>query len=160
MILYIFLAFFIGVNIVVNMMINGKLSQKEGMINGVIINYLMATLSSVILCAAMINSIPSYEIIRSVPLPYFIGGFIGVLTTYIFNVLVPKVPAVYVVILRFIGQMFASAIIDYIYLDVFSKGKVIGGVLFLIGLILNARADNKLKKQLECLNEDITTNVR
>ncbi|MBK1813334.1 DMT family transporter [Clostridium sp. YIM B02505] len=148
MILYTLLAFLIGVNIVVNMMINGKLSQKAGMINGVLINYLMATLSSVILCTFMINSIPSYELIRSIPLPYFIGGFIGVLTTYIFNVLVPKVPAMYVVILRFIGQMFASAIIDYIYLDVFSKGKVIGAILFLIGLVLNARADNKIKKQL------------
>ncbi|GKU25005.1 DMT family transporter [Clostridium folliculivorans] len=152
MILYVFLAFLIGINIVVNMMINGKLSQKEGMINGVVINYLMATLSSVILCTFMISSIPSYKLIRSVPLPYFIGGFIGVLTTYIFNVLVPKVPAVYVVILRFIGQMFASAIIDYIYLDVFSKGKVIGGVLFLIGLILNARADTKLNDVIAITN--------
>ncbi|GFP76174.1 DMT family transporter [Clostridium fungisolvens] len=160
MILYIFLAFLVGVNIVISMMINGKLSQKEGMINGVIINYFMAAVSSVVLCAFMINSIPSYEVIRKVPLPYFIGGFIGVLTTYIFNVLVPKVPAVYVVILRFIGQMFASAIIDYIYLDVFSKGKVIGGILFLVGLSLNARADNKIKNQQADLSKDIAiTNI-
>lgn len=67
----------------------------------------------------------------------------GVLTTWIFNLIVPRVPAVYVVILRFVGQMLASAVIDYVYLDVFSKGKVIGGLLFLLGLLLNARADGK-----------------
>lgn len=144
--IYIFLSFLTGITIVVNMMLNGKLAQREGMINGVIINYLMATISSVILCAIMIKSIPSYSTISSIPLPYFLGGFVGVLTTYMFNLIVPKVPAVYVVILRFIGQMLASAVIDYIYLDIFSKGKIIGGVLFLIGLMLNARVDNKYYK--------------
>jgi len=144
--IYIFLSFLTGITIVINMMLNGKLAQREGMINGVIINYLMATISSVILCAIMIKSIPSYSTISSIPLPYFLGGLIGVLTTYMFNLIVPKVPAVYVVILRFIGQMLASAVIDYIYLDIFSKGKIIGGVFFLIGLMLNARVDNKYSK--------------
>ena len=141
--IHIFASFLTGITIVINMMLNGKLAQREGMINGVIINYLMAAISSILLCAIMIKSMPSYSTIRSIPLPYFLGGLIGVLTTYMFNIIVPRVPAVYVVILRFIGQMLTSAIIDYIYLDIFSKGKVIGGVLFLIGLIINAKVDNK-----------------
>ncbi len=152
--IYIFLSFLTGITIVINMMLNGKLARREGMINGVIINYLLATVSSIMLCAVMMKSIPSYSAIRSVPLPYFLGGFIGVLTTYMFNIIVPKVPAVYVVILRFIGQMLTSAIIDYIYLDIFSKGKVIGGVLFLIGLILNAKIDNKYKQESFKLSEN------
>ncbi len=141
--IYIFLSFLTGITIVINMMLNGKLAQREGMINGVVINYLMAAISSILLCAIMIKSMPSYSTIRSIPLPYFLGGLIGVLTTYMFNIIVPRVPAVYVVILRFIGQMLTSAIIDYIYLDVFSKGKLIGGILFLIGLLINAKVDNK-----------------
>lgn len=145
--LYIFLSFLTGITIVVNMMLNGKLAQREGMINGVFINYLMATISSIILCGIMLKSMPSYLSIRSIPLPYLLGGFIGVLTTYMFNLIVNKVPAVYVVILRFIGQMFASAVIDYIYLDVFSTGKMIGGVLFLIGLILNSKVDNRYAQE-------------
>lgn len=140
--IYILLSFLTGITIVINMMLNGRLAQREGMINGVIINYLMATISSILLCAIMIKSIPSYSTIKSIPLPYFLGCFIGVLTTYMFNLIVPRVPAVYVVILRFIGQMLTSAIIDYIYLDILSKGKVIGGILFLIGLIINAKIDN------------------
>ncbi|WP_461615691.1 DMT family transporter [Clostridium sp. Marseille-QA1073] len=153
--MYIFLSFLTGVTIVINMMLNGKVAQKEGMINGVIINYLMATISSILLCAIMINSMPSYSSIKSISIPYFLGGFIGVLTTYMFNIIVPKVPAVYVVILRFIGQMLASAIIDYIYLDIFSQGKIIGGALFLIGLIINARIDNKYKQKDLKLNKNV-----
>jgi len=145
--LYILLSFLTGIAIVINMMLNGKLAEREGMINGVIINYLMATISSIILCTIMIKSIPSYSTIRSIPLPYFTGGFIGVLTTYLFNIIVPKIPALYVVILRFIGQLLTSAVIDYIYLDTFSQGKVIGGVLFLIGLIINAKIDSKYKQK-------------
>lgn len=153
--IYIFLSFLTGVTIVINMMLNGKVVQKEGMINGVIINYLMATISSILLCAIMINSMPSYSSIKSIPIPYFLGGFIGVLTTYMFNIIVPKVPAVYVVILRFIGQMLASAVIDYIYLGIFSQGKVIGGLLFLIGLVVNARIDNKYKQKDLKLNKNV-----
>jgi uncharacterized membrane protein YdcZ (DUF606 family) len=141
--MYILLPFLAGVTIVINMMISGELTQKEGMINGVFINYLVATISSFIMCAIMIKSIPAYTALRGVPLPYFLGGFIGVLTTYLANVIVPKVPAVYVVLLRFIGQMITSAIIDYAYFHIFSAGKVIGGMLFITGLIINVKFDNK-----------------
>ena len=153
--IYIFLSFLIGVTIVVNMMLNGKLAQSEGMINGVFVNYFMAVVSSIILCAVMLKAMPSYSDISNIPLPYFLGGFIGVLTTYLFNLIVPKVPAVYIVILRFIGQLLTSAIIDYIYLDIFSKGKVIGGILFLIGLIINAKADSKYAQEKPGLTENV-----
>ncbi|WP_411169370.1 DMT family transporter [Clostridium sp. MB05] len=153
--IYIFLSFITGITIVINMMLNGKLAQTEGKINGVIINYLMATISSILLCIIMIKSLPSYASIKSIPLFYLLGGIIGVLTTYIFNIIVPKVPAVYIVILRFIGQMFTSALIDYLYLGIFSKGKIIGGFLFLIGLIINAKVDNKYESPKTKLQNNI-----
>ncbi|WP_242839556.1 DMT family transporter [Clostridium botulinum] len=84
---------------------------------------------------------------------YFLGGVIGVLTTYIFNVIVHKIPTVYTVILRFIGQTLTSAIIDYLYFNIFSIGKVVGCILFLIGIILNAKSDENYKqKQLKSLS--------
>jgi uncharacterized membrane protein YdcZ (DUF606 family) len=145
--IYFILAFIIGISIVIDMMLNGKLAMRLGMINGIIINYLMAAITSAILCTVMVRSVKVYSSIASVPLYYFIGGFIGVLTTCLFNLIVPKVSAFYVVILCFIGQLFASAVIDYVYLNQFSKGKVIGGVLFLIGLFLNAKADYRYNRE-------------
>ncbi|MDF2609417.1 MAG: hypothetical protein K0R92_891 [Lachnospiraceae bacterium] len=144
--IYVFLSFLTGISIVLNMMVNGKIAQKEGMLNGVFINFLMAVLSSMVLCIVMLNTLPSYTVIKTVPLPYYLGGIIGVITTFIFNVVVPKIPAVYIVILRFIGQLFASAVIDYLFLDRFSKGKILGGILFFFGLVLNAKIDKKSKK--------------
>lgn len=148
--MYILLAFITGISIVINMMINGKLAQREGMVNGVIINYLMGTIASIIMSFIMRNSMPSLSVMKFVPINYLLGGFAGVLAIYLFNTIVPKIPAVYVVILPFIGQILTSAIIDYVYLDVFSKGKIIGGVLFLIGLVYNARIDKKYEKENEC----------
>lgn len=145
--MYLLLAFFIGVSIVINMIMNGKIAQKEGMVNGVLINYLVAAFTSILLCAIMMDRIPNYETLKSISLIYFLGGFLGVITTYLFNLIVPRVPAVYIVVLRFIGQLLTSALIDYLYLHVFSIGKIIGGCLFFIGLILNARADEKYEKE-------------
>ncbi|MGE5678056.1 MAG: DMT family transporter [Pseudomonadota bacterium] len=144
---YFVLAFLTGVSIVVNMVLNGRLAQREGMINSVAISYLSAAAASILLCAVMLGSIPSYSSIRKIPLPYFLGGAIGVLTTYLFNLIVPKVPAIYIVILRFTGQMLAGAAIDYIFLDIFSRGKLIGGALFLAGLVINARLDDLYARQ-------------
>ena len=153
--IYIFLSFLTGITIVINMVLNGKLAQREGMINGVIINYLMAVISSVILCLVMLKSVPACSAVRNIPMLYFTGGIIGVITTCIFNLVVSKISAVYIVILRFAGQMLASAVIDYIYLDIFSKGKIIGGLLFLTGLILNAWVDNKHTQRTQKLVENV-----
>ena len=145
--MYIFFSFLTGVLIVISIILNGDLSKKIGIINSVVINYLTATISSLVLCFIMINSISSYSSISNIPLTYFLGGAIGVLTTYIFNVIVHKIPTVYTVILRFIGQMLTSAIIDYLYFNIFSIGKGVGCVLFLIGIILNAKSDENYKQK-------------
>lgn len=151
--MYIFFSFLTGVLIVISMVLNGQLSKKVGIINSVLINYLTATISSLTLCFIMVNSINSYSSISNIPLVYFLGGAIGVLTTYLFNIVVHKVPTVYTVILRFIGQMLTSAIIDYWYFNIFSMGKVIGCILFLIGIILNAKSNEKYKQnQIKSLN--------
>lgn len=144
--MYIFFSFFAGVLIVISMILNGELSKKIGMINSILVNYLTATVSSLALCFIMIKSIPTYSSISNIPLIYFLGGSVGVLTTYIFNVIVHKVSTVHTVILRFIGQMLTSSIIDYLYLNIFSIGKILGCILFLIGIIINAKSNEKYKQ--------------
>lgn len=122
---------------VISIILNGELSKKVGSINSIIINYSTATLVSIIFYFIWLNSISTTPTITNTSLVYFLGGIIGILTTYIFNILVHKIPTVYMVILRFIGQMLTSTIIDYLYFNLFSIGKIVGCVLFLIGIILN-----------------------
>ncbi|MBN3346682.1 hypothetical protein CF050_07270 [Clostridium botulinum] len=135
------------------MILNGELSKRIGTINSVVINYLTATLASIIFYSITFNFISNTSTIANTSLVYFLGGAIGVLITYIFNVIIHKIPTVYTVILRFIDQMLTSAIIDYLYFNIFSIGKVVGCVLFLIGIILNAKSDENYKqKQLKSLS--------
>lgn len=151
--MYIFFSFLTGALIVTSIILNGELSKKIGPINSIIINYLTATLVSIIFYFVWLNFISNTPNMTNTSLVYFLGGAIGVLTTYIFNIIVHKIPTVYTVILRFIGQMFTSAIIDYLYFNIFSIGKVVGCVLFLIGIILNSKSDEKYKQeQLKLLN--------
>jgi uncharacterized membrane protein YdcZ (DUF606 family) len=145
--MYYILTFLTGVSIVVSMMLNGRLAEQEGKINGVLINYFMAAIASLLLCAWRTDIWEAAAIAGKVPVLYLIGGGIGVLTTYLFNLVVPRVPAVYIVILRFIGQMLAGALIDYLYLKVFSTGRIIGAALFLAGLIFNAGVDRRYGTQ-------------
>lgn len=145
--MYIGLAFSTGISIVFATILNGKLAQKIGVLNGVMMNYLMGLIASLILCFSVKDHIPSFEILNLAPWYYFLGGFIGVAVVFLFNITVPHIPAVYIVILPFIGQMLTSSVIDYFYLNIFSKGKVIGGVLFLVGLIYNARVDQKYENK-------------
>ncbi|EPS51898.1 hypothetical protein CFSAN002367_03051 [Clostridium botulinum CFSAN002367] len=117
--MYIFFSFLTGVLIVTSMILNGELSKRIGTINSIVINYLTATLASIIFYSITLNFISNTPTIANTSLVYFLGGVIGVLTTYIFNVIVHKIPTVYTVILRFIGQMLTSAIIDYLYFNIF-----------------------------------------
>jgi uncharacterized membrane protein YdcZ (DUF606 family) len=141
--MYLILAVFIGFAIIFSCILNGKLAEKIGLMNGMIVNYLTAFTASVVLFLIMRKDSLSPKVFATIPPYYFLGGFIGVVILLVMNIIVPKIPSVYVVILPFIGQILTSAVIDYIYLDIFSKGKIIGGILFLIGLFYNINVDRK-----------------
>ena len=71
----------------------------------------------------------------------------GLVVIWASNMIVPKIAAAYLVILAFIGQILTSALIDYFYLDLLSKGKIIGGLIILLGLLYNVRVDKIYKKE-------------
>lgn len=141
------LTFLSGMATILSIMVNARLAKREGMVNGIFVSYLVALATSTALCAITMNTLPTYETIRQLPVPYLLGGILGVLTTFLFNIVVHRLSAMYVLILRFIAQMLASAVIDYLYFDVFSAGKVIGVALFLAGLVVNSRAEQTTAPQ-------------
>ena len=98
----------------------------------------------------MLKFVSNTLTITNTYLVYFLGGVIGVLIAYIFNIIVHKISTVYTIILHFIDQMLTIAIIDYLYFNIFSIVKIVECVLFLIGIILNAKSDENCKqKQLK-----------
>jgi len=53
----------------------------------------------------------------------------------------PRISSFYLTLFIFIGQLFMGIVIDYITLGKASTGKVIGGILVLIGLAYNLIVD-------------------
>ena len=141
--LYIFIALIIGFLIVTATILNGKIAEKIGLVNDIFINFLAGLLTSALLLLLFINKMPTFTEMSPISKYYYLGGAVGIIVIFLSNIIVPKIPAAYLVISAFVGQILTSALIDYLFFDLFSSGKIIGGVLILIGLIYNINLDKK-----------------
>lgn len=144
--LYIFVSILAGVSIVVARIINSNLARKIGIFQGTFFNYIIGLLFSTIflIFSNEISSI-SNIIFYSIPLWAYLGGLAGVLVIVLSNYIIPKISAFYLTLLIFIGQLLAGIIIDYLISNKVSIGKIIGGILVLIGLTYNLIIDKGLE---------------
>jgi transporter family-2 protein len=142
--IYIILAALCGCFIIVSMIINSHLSKKIGVFQGTLVNYIVGLLSTILLIIIARNfinlSLGNYEVI---PVWALSGGLIGVIVVASSNIVIPKIPTIYTTLLIFIGQLFTGILIDYLRAGFISRGKIIGGVLILIGIIYNSNVDKK-----------------
>lgn len=145
--MYIILAAITGGLVILSMIINSRLANKIGVLQGTLVNYIVGLGFTLVL--VMILKGPREFItnnLSNVPFYGFLGGFIGVMVVATSNVIIPKIPAIYSTLLIFIGQVFTGIIIDYIRLSSVSKGKIIGGLIIVLGLLYNTNLD---KEQIE-----------
>lgn len=143
----IFLAILAGVCIVVSRIINANLAGIIGIFQGTILNYIVGLIFSIVfLFFSCERTSISHLSLISVPWWAYLGGLIGVLVVVLSSYITPKISAFYLTILIFIAQLFVGMIIDYLTLNVFSPGKVIGGLLVFIGLTYNLILDSKASK--------------
>jgi transporter family-2 protein len=141
------------------MIINSRLADKIGVLQGTFVNYIVGLAFTLVLVILLKG--PKGFITNSlgdVPFYGFLGGFIGVMVVATSNVIISKIPAIYSALLIFIGQVFTGIIIDYIRLSSVSKGKIIGGLIIILGLLYNTNLDKKdMGKEKE--EEEITKEV-
>ncbi|RNB82390.1 DMT family transporter [Brevibacillus fluminis] len=142
--LYISLALIIGVLIIFSMIINSHLARRIGVLQGTWINYLVGLAGSAVLLFAVgdglvIAGIP-WEII---PFWAYFGGAVGVLIVALSNIVIPTIPAIYSTLLMFVGQLFASMLIDYTVGHPITVGKIVGGLLILGSMLYNFFNDKK-----------------
>lgn len=143
----IFLAILAGVCIVVSRTINAKLASIIGIFQGTIFNYIVGLIFSVIFMIFSSERLSlSHISLMSVTWWAYLGGVVGVLVVVLSSYVTPKISALYLTILIFIAQLFVGMIIDYLTLNIFSLGKVIGGLLIFIGLTYNLFLDRKSSK--------------
>jgi len=154
--IYIAFAFFTGCLTIISMIINSKLAEKIGMLQGILMNYLVGLLFSIIFMLVNFNSMNfSTEIFSLIPFWAYLGGVIGIIGIAINNAVLPKIGAIYATLLIFIGQLFMGITIDFFIGNSISKGKIIGGLLILGGMVYNSYIDKKQFAPLT-LNEQMS----
>lgn len=142
--LYIILAVLCGCITILSMIINSHLSKKIGVFQGAFINYIVGLFSTILLLTIVKNPVDlSFSSFTGIPLWALLGGLLGVMVVSASNIVIPKIPTIYTTLLIFIGQLFTGILIDYFRVGFVSKGKIIGGLFILIGLIYNSNVDKK-----------------
>lgn len=132
------LPFVVGFLIVFSALVNGQLAQSVGMARGVQMNFLVGSLTALVMSIAFgmgSDGVPNFS---QVPSIFLLGSLFALGVLFLMNTIVPKISAFYIVLLPFVGQMLVSGCIDYFYLNYLSKGKIIGALLILIGIMCNA----------------------
>jgi len=132
------LPFFIGCSIVFASIVNGHVAGRVGMTRGIQMNYFIGSLAALVLTG--FSKIVSHGTlsIETIPVVFILGSFFGLGVSFFMNKIVPEISAFYIVLLPFVGQMLVSGCIDFFYLNILSKGKVIGVALILLGIVCNA----------------------
>ncbi|PRR77097.1 hypothetical protein CLLI_26150 [Clostridium liquoris] len=142
--MYIILAFITGAMVILSMVINSSLGKKIGVFQGTFINYVVGLIGTSIMLLIMEGGINiSFDKLHGVPAWAYLGGAIGVIVVSVSNVIIPKIPTIYSTLLIFIGQIATGILIDYLTVNVVSKGKILGSILILGGLLYNFYVDKQ-----------------
>ena len=134
----ILVSFAAGVNIVFSRTVNAKLSGLTSVRVSAFYNYLIGLAVSIPVFMIMGGNEPIHAgFAFSTDIYIYFGGILGVCVVLLGNITVPKIPAFYVSLLTFVGQVFSGILIDAVIAGAFSSRILTGGVLVTIGLCVN-----------------------
>lgn len=144
LLVYLLLSVLAGVTVVFGRIINSNLAEKIGTFQGTLINYIVGLSLSFLLLKICNETITiSYANMGTIPIWAYFGGAVGVALVVLSNYITPRLSAFYSTLFMFIGQLFSGILIEYFTTHDVSKGKLIGGLLVLIGLTYNLVIDKK-----------------
>lgn len=127
-----------GVSSVLSRSVNAVLANEIGALQGSLINHIAGLPVCVVVLFLLGRNELTAEFAFHGSTPWiYIGGAFGVIAVLLYNIVVPKVPAFYVTLLAFIGQVFAGLVIDVMMNNGYSKRTMIGGVLVSVGVGIN-----------------------
>ncbi|OPJ56260.1 DMT family transporter [Alkalithermobacter paradoxus] len=142
--LYIIISILAGVCVVLSRIVNFSLSKTTGVFQSTFFNYMVGFIFAFIFLFVSGESLNISSLkFESIPYWAYLGGAIGVLIVALSSYITPRISAFYLTLFVFIGQLFVGVAIDYFTLNILSIGKVVGGVLVLIGLAYNLILDKE-----------------
>jgi len=142
--IYIISGILCGCITIVAMIANSHLAKIIGVFKSTLMNFVVGLISTILLMILVKKSVDlSFSSYGNIPLWAFLGGLVGVVVVAGSNIVIPKIPTIYTTLMIFIGQLFTGILIDYLRVGFISKGKIIGGLLILLGIIYNSNVDKK-----------------
>ena len=140
--IYILFAILCGVTNVLSRSMNFVLSEKIGMYQSTLFNYIFG-LSGSFLLLFVSGEIFKLFTASSYNAPWFVytGGLLGVIVVTMLSFLSSKVSSFYLTLLLFVGQLFTGVIIDALSTGKISFYQLIGGSLVVLGLSYNLYID-------------------
>ncbi len=142
MILAIVLGFLSGYTIVIARTINASLANTAGVGHSTLMNYVTGLAGSFLIFAVSGFSMNASFPVAGLPITTYLGGAVGALGIFLCNVATPRLSALQMSVITFVGEIFSGVIIDA-FAGRFSLGTVLGGIAVAIGMLLNMRADAK-----------------
>jgi bacterial/archaeal transporter family-2 protein len=129
-----------GVFAILTFAANSELGLKKGTLRATRINYLVGLGTTMIIFLAVRPPVvaAAHAVAAASPLYILGGGIAGVGVVASLNVIFPRIPAFSATILMFSGQALTGAIIDFVAAGAFDARKLLGTLVLIAGLALNA----------------------
>ena len=140
--IYILFAILCGVTNVLSRSVNFVLSDKIGMYQSTLFNYIFGLSGSFLLLLISGETFKLFTV-SSYNAPWFVytGGLLGVIIVTMLSFLSSKVSSFYLTLLLFVGQLFTGITIDALSTGKISSYQLIGGTLVVLGLSYNLYID-------------------
>lgn len=141
--------FLSGVLLVISRSYNSRLAEKTSVFVSTFYNYVCGLLAAIPVFLLLGSHEPIWAGFVFTPNWWaYLGGAIGVATVWLSNVVVVKIPQLYITLLMFVGQVFTGVLLDALLDGAFSTANLIGGALVALGLALNLLFERRASRRL------------
>ncbi len=135
-----------GALVLVSRLINARQARVNGLSTGTMINYGAGLLGSLLLLALR-GTEHSLGYMLSAPPQTYLGGLLGGVILVISNICVGRIPAFYMTLTLFVGQVMAGLLLDMALTGAFALNNLVGGLFVLAGLSLNLLLDRRRERK-------------
>ena len=137
------LSFLSGWSMVLARMANASLAETSGTGYSTLMNYVTGLTGSMLLFMWLGFPKMAPFPMPGAPLVIYLGGALGALGIFLCNVVTPKLPALQMSLIVFVGQIFSGMALDALS-GRFALGTLLGGLLVAGGMVLNASSDKRV----------------
>jgi len=141
--------FLSGVLLVISRSYNARLADATSVFVSTFFNYFCGLATAILVFLLFGLNEPIWMGVSFSPNWWiYLGGAIGVFTVWLSNIVVVKIPQLYITLLMFVGQVFTGVLMDALIDGSFSTENIIGGVFVSAGLALNLLLERRASRRL------------